>query len=496
MKQKVFKIILLGLFLQFQGFGISKAAENSVWPNLEKKFTSSGSADHSVIFMRLSDHKVLFESGADKLLSPASVTKIVTSAAALTYFGPSFTFKTPIYHTGRIEAGHVTGDLIIKGDGDPFMVSEVLWQTAVDLHHLGIRTIDGNLIIDTSLFDDEDRDDSRKTGAKYSTHAYDAPVSSFAVNFNTVAVAIAPTVSGKSAIAEITPYAMPSVKLTGRVTTRPGEASDTVSAARTTIKETQTSLTVSGVIGEDAPIKKIYRSVADPVTAAGDYVRAFLENVGIKVRGVTKRGTTPKSAALVYEAQGYEMRRIAQGLNTFSNNFIADVLTKRLGAAFPVNGQPDAPGSGSLKNGTGVLNRFLREDVGLKGEWTLLNGSGLATENRLSARQLLSVMTWMESRGELFPDFLGSLPASGLDGTLKKRMKKDDDLRGLIRAKTGTLTEPITVASMAGYFRHPTEGWCAFVILSNGREGRGQPGLMDLRNLQDAALRDVLAVTH
>ena len=170
------------------------------------------------------------------------------------------------------------------------------------------------------------------------------------------------------------------------------------------------------------------------------------------------------------------------------------MLTKRLGAAFPPKGEVDAPGSGTLNNGIHVLTKFLRDDVGIKSGFTMLNGSGLSTENRLSARQIVTVLQWMEHQGELFPDFLGSLPANGWDGTLKKRIKKADALAGMIRAKSGTLTEPIVVAGMAGYFRHPTEGWVSFVMLANGREGKGQPGLLEVRNLQDETLKSIFDV--
>lgn len=464
---------------------------------LDAKF-SPRSADHGVIFARLSDGKVLYEKNADTLLSPASVTKIITSAAALTYFGPAYSLKTPLYYSGKRLGGKITGDIYIVGNGDPFLVSEILWQTAIDLRHLGIQSIEGDIVLDVSLFDGEARDDSRKTGVKYSSHAYDAPVSAFAVNFNTIATAIAPTLNGKPAVISVTPFPMDRVKLSGRVQTGRGRSGDGVSASRTSLSDGGVALTVQGVIGEDAEIKKIYRSVANPTVAAADYFKGFLKDAGIHIKGKARLGALPTSANHLYEIQGYEMRRIASGLNTFSNNFIADMLTKRLGAAFPPNSNAptDQKGSGTLSNGVQVLTRFLKDDVGIKTSFTLLNGSGLSTENRLTARQILTVLTWMERQGELFPDFLGSLPANGWDGTLKKRIKKADDLAGMIRAKTGTLTEPITVSGMAGYFRHPNEGWVGFVMLANGREGKNQPGLMEMRNLQDDTLKSLLGRAH
>lgn len=488
-----FKVTFFAVFQCLCVIPSARAAFNE--STLAKKFMQK-SADNGVIFARLSDGKILFENNADQLLSPASVTKVITGAAALSLFGPAFSFKTPVYYTGIIKDGRLKGDLLFSGNGDPFLVSEILWQTAIDLRHLGIKGIDGDIVIDDALFDSETRDESRKDGKNKSTHAYDAPVSAFAVNFNTVAIAVAPTTFGRPALATVTPFPMRSVNLSSKVTTIHGAADTGVAASRSNQTGGGIALQVSGSIGEDAALKKIYRSVSSPTVAAGDYIRGFLEDAGIKVKGRVRPGIVPVPAKLLYEIQGYEMRRIVAGLNTFSNNFIADMLTKRLGAAFLASDDPtrkisELKGLGTLKSGVTVLSRFLREDVGIKSNFTLINGSGLSTENRFSARQILSILTWVEKQGDLFPDFLGSLPASGWDGTLKKRIKKSTELAGMIRAKTGTLTDPITVASMAGYFRHPVEGWVAFVMMSNGRQGQGQPGLLELRNAQDDALKDV-----
>ena len=460
---------------------------------LQKKFNSIKSADHSVVFSRLRDGKVLFEMNADTLLSPASATKLLTSAVALSHFGPAFAFSTPIYYTGKIEKNKIRGDLFIKGNGDPFLVSEVLWQASVDLRHLGIKEVTGGVVIDNTLFDGETRDESRMVSAQKSNHAYDAPVSAFSVNFNTIAVATAPTSKGRLAISEITPFPLRHVKFSSRTMTGTGDDNSQVTLTRNTMQNGGVSLQAGGVIGMNAPLKKIYRSAADPTVTAGDYVVGFLEKAGIKITGRTQVGKTPETAKLLYEISGFEMRRIVQGLNTFSNNFIADMLTKRLGAAFGNANYPDAIGSGTMASGVKVITDFLRNDVGIKTEFKIFNGSGLSTENRLSARQILAVLNYMETRGELYPDFLASLPANGWDGTMRKRMSRDDTLAGQIHAKSGTLTEPITVASLAGYFRHSKEGWISFVMISNGREGKSQPGLLDVRRLQDDVLKGVLA---
>ena len=100
----------------------------------------------------------------------------------------------------------------------------------------------------------------------------------------------------------------------------------------------------------------------------------------------------------------------------------------------------------------------------------------------------------METRADIFPEFLASLPASGRDGTLKKRfdVMSTQSAIGKVRAKTGTLTQPVTVSSLAGYLRHPQHGWIAFAIMQNGKSRKRQPSVLDLRAKQDKAVTQML----
>lgn len=446
------------------------------------------SVSQSILITRVSDGKVLWEKDPDLLVSPASVTKIMTSAAALAKFSPVHTFKTQLYYTGTRRNDRVSGDLIIVGDGDPFLVSEKLWQLAADLKNMGLHEFTGDLVIDQSLFDEEVRDESRRDSARSSHNAYNAPISAFGVNFNTFAVTVAPhTVVGRPALVSMDPYPLRGLIIESHVRTGKAHSLRQIDITRST-RGAQDTLIATGSIPVDAPLHKVYRAVGDPLSAAGDYVKSFLQHEGVIVRGKVRSGRKPEGATPLIELESYEMRRIVAGLNTFSNNYIADVLLKRLGAAFPKTGTADAPEQGTYANGLAVLRDFLRQDVGLKGDFVLKNGSGLDTENRISARQVIALLLYMQGRMDLFPDFLASLPAAGWDGTLKKRLKKTDsveELRGLFRAKTGTLTEPVTVASLAGYFRHPEHGLTAFCVLENGREGSPQPTVSELRDRQD-----------
>jgi D-alanyl-D-alanine carboxypeptidase/D-alanyl-D-alanine-endopeptidase (penicillin-binding protein 4) len=474
------------------GAALKAGAAGSPADLLNKTLTGTGdSLSQSIAFYSIGEGRDLFERDSDKLVSPASVTKIITAAATLAKLGPDFKFQTRLFHSGSRKKSQITGDLIVVGDGDPFLVSEKIWQMCADLKHMGIKEFGGDLVIDNSLFDEETRDDSRAESAKKSNWAYDSPVSALGINFNTVALAVAPgDVPGQAARINVDPYPLENLIIVNRLMTV-NSGSRAVKVSRETKSTGVDVVSVNGKITNSDNLQKVYRSVSDSARTSGEYIRAFLQQEGIRIKGKVRKGRLdPARAKFLMSVESYEMQKIISGLNKFSNNYIADVLVKRLGAAFPPGQSPNGPGTGSFANGTAVLRKFLREDVGIKTDFELHNGSGLSTENRVSARQIVQVLNYMEQRFDLFPEFLVSLPAAGWDGTLAKRFDKESaaQVTGTIRAKTGTLTEPITVSTLAGYVKHPKLGWISFAVLDNGVVGKKQPSLDALRVRQDDAL--------
>lgn len=490
---KIFKILLI--FIGFLALKVEAQGTTQKTSGTEKKqgyfSTYSQQVDQSISFVRLRDGKVLFSRDEQKILSPASVMKLFTAGALLFKFKPSHTFKTKFFYTGEREGSKIKGDLYIVGDGDPFFVSEVLWQVAADIENLGIKEFLGNIVIDNSLFDSEDRDRSREEGETSSEHAYDSPITAFAVNFNTLALTIGPgqKIGGKASVG-LDPYPLKGIEVQNSVRTvaEKDRKNASVNVFRKTLSEEKEVLSATGEIPMGSPLKKIYRSTSNAKLISGEYVRAFLQDRGITIKGLIKEGVLPKNAKMFLEVPSYDLRRIIYGLNVYSNNFIADMLVKRLGAAFQKGSQ--GAGSGNLKNGLAVITDFMKSDVGIKTNFNLKNGSGLDTANRLSAEQLTMLLSYMESRMDLFPEFLGSLPAMGWDGTLKDRFSErgEEVFHGQIRAKTGTLTEPVIVASLAGYFRHKKHGLIAFAIIENGRKGKAQPSIYELKMRQDRDL--------
>lgn len=453
-----------------------------------------GAVSQGILIVRTSDQAELFSQNPAVLYSPASVSKLVTAAAALHYFGPEHRFQTRLFHTGSRNKGRISGDLIIEGDGDPSFISEMLWKLATDLRHSGITEITGQLLIDNSLFGGSIRDELRLEGIKASSHAYDAPVTAFGINFNTLTLAIAPAEkAGQLARVQTDPYQFRGVPIDNQVRTVHPPARTNLRVTRVSLPNGHSRIVASGTISTEDSLQKIYRSVNDPVMSSGEIIRAFLLQQGITVDGkVSEISGVPEKARLLLAINGKSLGRIIRDMNLYSNNYISDVLVKRIGAHVTRNQKTTNAEQvvGTYSNGMTAIQSFLKDQVNISGPFEMVNGSGLTTNNRLSARQMTQLLSYLARRWDIFPEFIASLPLAGNSGSLESRFSsaQTSALAGKIRAKTGTLSEPYLVSSLAGYFHHERHGLLAFCIIQNSPKGKNKPGIPDLQESQELGL--------
>lgn len=117
--------------------------------------------------------------------------------------------------------------------------------------------------------------------------------------------------------------------------------------------------------------------------------------------------------------------------------------------------------------GVGYLRNFLRNDLGMK-DTTLVvhDGCGLCTHNHLSPRALGAVLIYAYNHKPIYRQLMQNLSISGVDGTLR-RLIYDSRLRGKIHAKTGTLSHPYGISSLAGYCRGADGHELCFALLDS-----------------------------
>lgn len=440
----------------------------------------------------LDSGQVLVDHNSTTRLTPASVTKLVLGAAALERWGSEHVFYTRFWADGPVRNGVLEGNLILEGVGDPYLTNEKLWFLATDVGRRGIRTVKGNLVLNTSAFAPTGRDSSREAGALASQNAYDSPLSAAGVNFGVLAAVVSPgDGEGKPAQLGLEPYAMPGFFVTGQVRTGRSETKPNLTVTRRATAAGD-EIRVEGTIPSNGFPARVYRSVSEADTYAGSVISAFLKQAGVELKGRVDVDNNPlrKNLTPVAEVDGYPLAWQMQGLMKVSNNYIADMLTLKLDKA------PQATlagGSRELENYLhGVLDRsrWHNKSLPFKGPLVLQSGSGLTPENRMAPRDVVAVLESMYENTREFPSFLAALPIVGGEGTVKNRFTKEGQafLRDRIRAKTGTLSQPRDAVGLAGFVRLSNLGWVAFAVLVNGTERFPHPGIPTIRAAMDADL--------
>jgi D-alanyl-D-alanine carboxypeptidase/D-alanyl-D-alanine-endopeptidase (penicillin-binding protein 4) len=132
----------------------------------------------------LSTGTELFARDADKGMNLASNAKLLTSIAALGTLGGGFRWRTSVFIDDKAldeTTGIVKGDLYVRAKGDPTLTVNDLRALATELAARGVRTIQGNLNIEATYFDNVV--DPPHYAEQPKERAYfRAPISSFGVS--------------------------------------------------------------------------------------------------------------------------------------------------------------------------------------------------------------------------------------------------------------------------------------------------------------------------
>lgn len=399
----------------------------------------------------------IYQRNRDKLLNPASVTKLLTSAAALYYLGAHYRFPTEVYvNEFPDDNGLVKGDIWIKGYGDPRFINENIFNFILELRREGLSKIDGNVYLDTTYFDKEYfRPGWQKD---IGIRAYYAPVSSLAVDFNSFIVYVRPaSLEKESPIVFIEPPLKRYFKVKNEaITSTKGNTIDV------DIRQQKNTLDViiKGRIGVNQKGKRFNRRVEDPDSYAVEALRWFFDIHNIKVKGkFGVRELPAEGIKLFYTYYSDPLIIVLRDLNKHSNNFSADQLLKHLGGA--IYGAP-----ASFEKGLKVVDDFMAI-VGIpKESYNITNGSGLSHENRISSDVVVKLLNYIYKNFQMMPDYISSLSIAAGDGTIRKRfLQTPCELR--TRAKTGSIDG---VASIAGYTTNSRSEVISFAMMVNGFE--------------------------
>lgn len=383
--------------------------------------------------------RVLLDVNGKALMIPASISKVATASAVLAAFPPGHKFKTQLLADAPVTNGVLKGALYLKGGGDPSFVSENLWFLVNAFLRNKITKIEGDLIVDDSLFDNVRYDLSRQK--ERVDRAYDAPVGAMSFNWNSVNIFVRPTSAGNTAEVFVDPE-NDYIKLNNRAKTSGGNDNKLLVDRQETQKIDGDVITVGGSIGKGLKEAVVFKNITQPDLWAGYNLKSFLAQRGIQLTGKIKNGVSPEKAEVLAESESKPIEQMVADMNKFSNNYVAEMLTKNLGTVKKAKGA-------TLAEGVAIIGEHM-QSLGVPAEQYRLNSpSGLSRDNKMSAYAMWKVLQHLRNDFKVQPEFLTSLPIAGVDGTLKRRMKNTPGERW-VRAKTGFLTGVVSLAGYAG----------------------------------------------
>jgi D-alanyl-D-alanine carboxypeptidase/D-alanyl-D-alanine-endopeptidase (penicillin-binding protein 4) len=187
-----------------------------------------------------------------------------------------------------------------------------------------------------------------------------------------------------------------------------------------------------------------------PALVAAIRFRNILRQVGVSVARDARLGRAPGTATEIADHDSPPLSSIVRFMDQTSDNFTAETLLKLVSL---IDRDP-----GSTSAGARVVTRALAQaGIPLRGV-RIVDGSGLSSADRMTARALVGILCALHADTTLRPVVAKALPAAGRSGTLSDRLAS---LRGLVIAKTGTTDQ---ASALSGFVR----GRIAFSVLQNG----------------------------
>lgn len=407
------------------------------------------------IYVRdLQTGRVVFSRNADKNLIPASNLKLFTTATALDALGADHRFITRLYFNGASSGSTLNGDLVIKGSGDPTFGSrhedeDPLETWALELRELGITRIEGRIIGDDDVFEDNPYAEGWDI-RHIATESYAAGAGGLSYNDNLVELSI----SGGGGRARVSSQPGGYVDIRNRIGSgRRGAGPFRVSrqVGTNTIELTgRISSSYRGTlrIPIENPTRFTLHAFRDALEAEGITVSATL----IDMDDLDSAPDYDNDEPLLIHLSP-PMSEIARRINRRSDNFYAEQVFRSF--------SEDGSTRGGARRVIAFLDRAGVETEGL----SFRDGSGLSRKDMVTPQAIVGLLDHMNQHPAR-QAFWNSLPEGGGSGsTLRSR------LQGVpMRGKTGSLEY---VRALSGYVNAPNGRRLAFAIVANNYTTRG-----------------------
>lgn len=413
--------------------------------------------------------QIVAEHRADAAMNPASNMKLVTTFAALIGLGGDFRWRTEWYRDGAIVNGHLQGNLYWKGSGDPSFDQKDLLDMLEQLRTKGINVIDGDLVLDRSVWSDSGTADdfAEDVGQVFAT-----PPDPHMLAYKVVWLTAASDMAGQSVIETNPP--LPPHLVESSVTFGPEPyCRDLKTHVRAAWRLGR--LTMSGHVPQGCAGKTMFvNAMRAPEFAAVSFNGHWTALGGVGPVQV-REGKTPAAAERVAVHDSKPLADVVRDMNKNSNNIIARSIFLTLGAqGLRVSGKKGVSTTAAAQEFERIQLRL--NDIDTR-SFVVENGSGYSRRDRVSARMLGQILAWVWKHENFRHDFINSLPVGGQDGTLKTRFRQS---AGQLHMKTGTLKN---VRSLSGYWLPETPGAHPLAVVVIVNSPTALQKLNDLDNL-------------
>lgn len=389
----------------------------------------------------------------DLSLEPASLMKILSTGAALGILGPDYRFATRLACSGMIDSsGTLHGNIYIRGEGDPTPGSgrfgasvhpdSIFAHFSGALKAAGIKTIDGDVVADASLFGDNAPMPGwlwEDVGNYYASGAWGINIYENAYRLWFKA---GPREGDSVSILGCRPQIQGLTFVNRLKAGKPGSGDQVV-----IFGSPYTGLRLlTGTVPAGAANFDVDGAIPDPpmlmAVMAADYFRRH----GILVNGRAATLWEYALAGITDTASRVELTafyspplsEIIAQTNIRSVNLFAEAVVKACGQKMP----RQAAGDAGLRAVTAYWKSRITDTEGL----VMADGCGLSRKNKISANQLVQVLSAIRNQSWA-PVFYKSLPVSGKSGGMAS-MLAGSAAEGKVMAKTGNMDG---IKSYAGY---------------------------------------------
>ncbi len=393
--------------------------------------------------------------------NPASTMKLLTTLVGLDILGSNYRWTTEVFALGEIEDGRLDGDLLIRGHGDPFLVTERVWQMLRLVRQAGIHEIGGNLLIDDSYFDVPERDPAEFD--RRPLRAYNVAPNALLMNFKVVRYWFEPD-HDRNAVRVWVDPPLQNLRVENKLALRRGYCGGYQRGITITANEAIDKMIFSGRFPTGCKSYAMDRTALSHNEFAYGLFTSVWRESGGEFSGGWMNAKAPEDVEPIVSFDSLPLADIISGVNKNSNNVMARQILYTLSAE--VLGPP-----GTESGGRKVIEDWLAETGIEFPTLTLDNGAGLSREARVSAREFgdLLQFAW---RKPYMPEYLASMAISGLDGTLRRKFD-DARLTGQAHLKTGSLDH---VSAIAGYLQSRSGRRFSVVMLHNFDDVHRGPG--------------------